>query len=167
MRFLQLIGADTAENSGRGIYATKMTFPTNPAGDLYYIIAGESSFESEPQLLFIYSADFGPEDMDGPDAWGWINYETFEPATASPLGLLEGYTFTFNYIANKECWDTWFSTSNEFASSFDFEANTLYKRVGKAYKKIDGNVLEPVDKLPQPTEALKGRVVFNKKSTCF
>ena len=66
-------------------------------------------------------------------------------------------------MANKECWDTWFSTSNEFASSFDFEANTLYKRVGNAYKKIDGNVLEPVDKLPQPTEALRGRVVYNKK----
>lgn len=92
-------------------------------------------------------------------------HETFELATTSPLGLLEGYTFTFNYMANKECWDTWFSTSNEFASSFDFEANTLYKRVGNAYKKIDGNVLEPVDKLPQPTEALKGRVVYNKKDS--
>ena len=65
---MQLIGADTAENGGKGIYATKMLTPG--LGDLYYIIAGIPSFESEPQLLFIYSADFGPEDMDGPDAWG-------------------------------------------------------------------------------------------------
>lgn len=160
VRFLQLVGADTAENGGRGVYATKMTMPG--LGDLYYIMAGLPSFDSEPQLLLQYSADFGPNDMDsGVPAWGWMDYETFELATTSPLAITE--SFVFNYMANKECWDTWFSTSNEFASSFDFEANTIYKRVGKAYKKIDGNILEPVDKLPQPTEALKGRVVYNKK----
>lgn len=66
---MQLIGADIAENGGKGIYVTKMLVPG--LGDLYYIIAGVSNFDSEPQLLFQYSADFGPSDMDsGVDAWG-------------------------------------------------------------------------------------------------
>lgn len=66
---MQLIGADTAENGGKGIYVTKI--PNPGLGDLYYIIAGVPNFDSEPQLLFQYSADFGPNDMDsGVDAWG-------------------------------------------------------------------------------------------------
>lgn len=158
-RFLQLIGADTIENSGVGIYVAKI--PMLPLGDLYYIIAGVPSFNSEPQVLLQYSADFGPDAMDsGMDAWGWIESENFELATKSPLALLN--PFAFNSMANKEYWDTWFSTSDAFASSFDFEADTIYRYDNKAFKKIDGNAIEPVDKLGLPSEALNHKVVYNK-----
>lgn len=101
VRFLQLVGENTVENGGKGVYAIKLTFAESDLrGDMFYISAGYPNFDEEPYHFFIYSADFDATNVDIPQ-WGWIDFTNELLNPPSPINIPD--SFTFNYIANKEC----------------------------------------------------------------
>lgn len=149
----------------KGLYVLKMTSTSiYMLGSLYYIYSGYPTFDGGPRFIFVYSPDFGASSVDMPK-WGWIDYANENLNPTPPIEL--SVPFTFNYMFNKEHWDSWLSTSDEFASAYELEANTLYRYAEGTFGKLDGKAIQPVDSIPGATKAYAGQVIYNKQDNKF
>lgn len=165
---IQLLGADVnVTPQSAGIFVNRMHMvgsDSTPEADVFMICNycspnPERDGVANAEVFFTWSRDIAATDFEL-ENWGW---SSSVDSDSTVLNVTLTRPFEFNVIGdNKEVWDSYLSITDKFSLPVTYAPDLLYYHDKDKLRKIDGNVIEPVDQLQYCRLNDVGKIVYNK-----